>query len=100
MGKTQKVLEFYLAARIRAQRRHGPWNLVLIPFGMAGWLGTWYLLFRLVWSFHRALYPQHLFADFWGDGISFASFVSTFLMLVGPSAGALCIGLVVANCVA
>ena len=99
MGKAQKALEFYLAARLRARRRHSPWNLILIPFGLAGWLGTWYLLFRLVWNFHRLLYPKHLFTDFWGKGISFASFVPSFLMLFAPAGGALCVGLVITNCI-
>ncbi len=100
MGKAEKAFEFYLAARFRAQRRHSRWNLILIPFGLAGWFGTWYLLFRLVWYFHRWLYPQHVFAEFWGEGIGLGSFVLSFLMLFAPAAGALCIGLVIANCAA
>ena len=94
----QRAFEFYLAARSRARRRHSTWNLFLVPVGLVGWFGTWYLLFRLVWTFHRLLYPQHLFRDFWCKGISFTSLVPSFLMLFAPAAGALCLGLVIANC--
>ncbi|HXJ88642.1 MAG TPA: hypothetical protein VMS18_17610 [Candidatus Binatia bacterium] len=99
MGFTQEASEFYFAARIRALRRHSPWSLLLIPFCLTGWLGTWYLLFRLVWSFHHFLYPQHLLAEFWGKGISFTTFVLSLLMLFGPAVGALCFGLAIGNCV-
>jgi hypothetical protein len=99
MGRPQKALDFYLAARARAGRRRSPWNLILIPFGLGGWLGTWYLLFRLVWNFHHWLYPQHLFSDFWREGIPFASFVPSFLMLFAPAVAALCVGLMIANCI-
>jgi hypothetical protein len=98
MGHAHKASEFYVAARNRARRRHSTWNLLLIPLCLAGWLGTWYLLFRLVWAFHRLLYPQHLLAEFWGKGISFTSFVPSFLMVFAPAAGALCFGLMIANC--
>jgi|KBSMisStandDraft_5_1062788.scaffolds.fasta_scaffold17868_7 hypothetical protein len=97
---TERVLSFYSRARIRSKRRHSPWNLVLIPVGLAGWLGTWYGLFRIVWAFHRLLYPQHAFRDFWTEGISFTAFVPSFLMLFAPAFGSLCFGLVLANCVA
>jgi hypothetical protein len=98
MGHVEKASEFYLAARIRARRRHSAWNLLLIPLGIAGWLGTWYLLFRLVWAVHHLLYPQHLLSNFWGKGIGLLSFVPSFLMVFAPASGALCLGLLIANC--
>jgi hypothetical protein len=72
----------------------------LIPPALFGWLGSWYGFFRIVWAFHQTLYPQHAFHDFWQEGISFASFVLSFLMLFGPFFGAICLGLIFANCVA
>jgi hypothetical protein len=98
--RLQQVFEFYAAAKFRAQRRRSAWNLILIPLSLAGWLGTWYGLFRVVWAFHVLFYPQHVFRDFWPDGISFPSFVPSFLMIFALAPGALCFGLVVANCIA
>jgi len=102
MGKQtlQRIFGFYSAARLRAARRKSAWNLVLIPPAILGWLGCWYGLFRIVWAFHLWLYPQHLFRDFWQEGISLRSFAPSFLMVFGPFFGALCIGLIFANCVA
>ncbi len=94
-----QLLEYYAAARSRAGRRHSPWNLILIPLGLAAWLGTWYGLFRAVWALPVWLYPQHVFRDFWQEGISFASFVPSFLMLFAHALGALCFGFVVTNCI-
>jgi hypothetical protein len=71
----------------------------LIPPAIFGWLGSWYLQFRIVWAFHRRIYPQHAFRDFWQEGIRFGSLVLSFLMLFGPLFGALGIGLIFANCV-
>jgi hypothetical protein len=95
-----KILSYYSAARERAQRSKSAWNLILIPPGLVGWLGSWYGMFRIVWGFHRVLYPQHDFRNFWQDGISPWSFAFSFLMLFGPFFGALCIGLIIANLVA
>ncbi len=102
MGKQtlQRAFVYYSSARLRAARRKSAWNLVLIPPAILGWLGSWYGQFRIVWAFHEWLYPQHSFRGFWQEGISFASFVPSFLMLFGPFFGALCLGLIFANCVA
>ena len=51
----ERAAEGYAAAQRRAQRRRSPWNLILIPLGLAGWLGTWYGLFRLVWALNVTL---------------------------------------------
>ena len=96
----QRTVEWYAGARHRAQRRRSAWNLILIPLGLAGWLGAWYGLFRLVWAFHVTLYPQHSLHDFWGKGVSFSSFVPSFLMVFALMPGAICLGLILANCVA
>lgn len=96
----QRVFERYVAARQRARRRRSPWNFILIPFGLVGWLGAWYGLFRLVWAFHVTLYPQHRLHDFWGKGVSLSSFIPSFLMVFALMPGAVCLGLALANCVA
>src|SRR5258708_38681130 len=94
------ALNFYTAARVRAQRRKSPWNLILIPLVLSGWLGAWYGLCWVAWAFHQWLYPQHLFRDFWQANISFSSFVPSFLMLFAPVPGAVCLGMAAANCIA
>ena len=96
----QRVSEYYSSARLRASRRKSAWNLILIPPGIFGWLGSWYGQFRIVWTFHQSLYPCHAFRDFWKEGISFSSFVPSFLMVFGPLFGSLCLGLIFANCIA
>ncbi len=98
-GFASQFSEYYSAARLRARWRRSPWNLILIPLSLAGWLGSWYGLFRPVWAFNVWLYPDHLFSNFWKEGISFSSFALSFLMFFGPAPGALCLGLVIANCV-
>lgn len=96
----RQISKFYAEARARAQRRRSPWNLILIPLVLGGWLSAWYVLFRLVWAFHQFLYPTHQFRDFWQPGISFSSFVPSFLMTFAPVPGAICLGMVAANCIA
>jgi hypothetical protein len=98
-GFASRFSELYSATRFRARRRHSLWNLILIPLSLAGWLGSWYGLFRLVWAFNVWLYPDHLFSNFWTEGISISGFALSFLMLFAPAPGALCLGLVIANCV-
>jgi hypothetical protein len=95
----QRVNEWYSRARHRARRRKSAWNLILVPFAFAGGLGAWYGLFRLVWAFHVAVYPEHSLQDFWREGTSFSSFVPSFLMVFAVAPGAMCLGFVMANCV-
>lgn len=90
--------EYYSDARERARRRRSPWNLFLLPLGMAGWLAVWYGLFRLIWAFHVMIYPEHRLQDFWRRGSS--SFLPSFLMVFAPLPGAIALGLALANCVA
>lgn len=96
----QVFAEFLLAARLRAKRRHSPWNLILIPLTLGCWLAVWFALFRLTWALHVWLYPDHLFRNFWQAGISFPSFFLSFLMLFALMPAALCLGFVIANCIA
>jgi hypothetical protein len=96
----QRVSTFITNARLRARRRKSAWNLILIPPALFGWLGSWYVFFRIVWAFHHRIYPQHAFHDFWQEGVSFASFVPSFLMLFALFPASICIGLIFANCVA
>lgn len=102
MGKhiLQQVSAYYSSARLRASRHKSTWNLILIPPAILGWLGSWYGQFRIVWTFHQWFYPDHSFRDFWKEGISFASFVPSFLMVFGPFFGSLCLGLIFANRIA
>jgi ABC-type sugar transport system permease subunit len=96
----QRAAEWYVGAQQRAQRRRSPWNLILLPLGLVAVAVTWYGLFRVAWAFHLLFYPQHELRDFWGSGISFSSFVPSFLMVFAVAPGALCTGLAAANCVA
>ena len=93
----ERVSNFLIEARLRARRRKSAWNLILIPPALFGWLGSWYVLFRIVWVFHQILYPQHAFHDFWQEGVGFASFVFSFMMLFALFPAAICIGLIFAN---
>ncbi|HET6928963.1 MAG TPA: hypothetical protein VFI45_01465 [Candidatus Acidoferrum sp.] len=94
----ERVSTFLIEARLRARRRKSAWNLILIPPALFGWLGSWYALFRIVWSFHQALYPQHAFHDFWQEGVGFQAFTFSFIMLFALFPAAICIGLIFANC--
>ena len=102
IGKSlvERANAFLERARFRAQRRRSPWNLILIPLTFGGWLGTWYLVFRLVWTYHVWLYPDHQFRNFWHKGISFPSFALSFLMLFALLPGAMSLGFVFGNLVA
>lgn len=89
-------------AQQRAQRRKSPWNLILIPLGF-GWIaGSAYVLFQLMWRVHTAIYPEHTgrFSEFWGRGISFTSFVSSFLLMMPLLVAAVPLGLLFSNCIA
>jgi hypothetical protein len=96
----ERANDFLARVESRNQRRKSPWNLMLIPLALVGWLATWFFLFRAVWLFHVWLYPDHLLRNFWGRGISFTGFIPSFLMLFGLAPAALCLGIVFANCVA
>src|SRR6266849_7630251 len=93
----RKAAEYYVGARQRAKRRKSPWNVLLIPFCFGAFLGFWYLLFRLVWLFHSALYPSHQLREFWQDGVRLRSFVPSFLMVFALMPGALILGFMFGN---
>ena len=96
----KRATKWYMEARHQAQRRKSRWNLILIPLCGGAWLVGWYALFRLVWIFHTTLYPEHALRDFWHEGISFKSFVSSFLMVFAIAPAALSIGSMVGNLLA
>jgi hypothetical protein len=96
----KQLITWYKEAQIRAQRRKSLWNLILIPLSLTFWFGIWYGLFRLVWAFHITFYPQHSLQNFWQENISLSSFVPSFLMVFALMPGSICLGLVLANCIA
>ena len=71
---SERVADYYREARWRTRRRKSAWNLLLFPLCFVSWLGLWYILFRFVWAFHVAIYPDHRFTEFWSPGISMGSF--------------------------
>jgi len=69
----------------------------VLGFGLAAVF--WYWLFHAAWALHVELYPAHagLLREFWGEGISGAAFVSSFLMLMPLGVPALVLGALAAN---
>lgn len=96
----QRVTKFYFGARQRAQRRKSPWNLILIPLCFGSAIAFGYALFRLIWLFHTIFYPAHELGEFWRDGISFESFLPSFLMVFSVVPGAIGIGFMFGNLLA
>jgi len=92
-----KVNEYFVRARNRAQRRKSIWDflLILICLGIA--FALWFGLFKLVWLFHVGVYPTHEFKRFWNDGVSIKGFVLSFLMVFGIMPGALSLGFILGN---
>jgi len=93
-----KLTAYYRTARLRARRRKSAWNVLLLPICFGAWVGIWYALFRFVWAFHAAIYPDHRLADFWPRGVSLGSFALSFLMMFGPMLGAMALGFISGNC--
>jgi len=62
-----------------------------------GGFGIWYGFFRLVWLFHVTIYPEHQLRDFWQTGITFQSFVPSFLMVFSLMPGALVTSFILCN---
>jgi hypothetical protein len=94
---SQRISDFYRDARRRAQRRKSAWNILLFPLCFGGFLVCWYVLFRLVWKFHAAIYPEHQFAEFWRPGISTANFILSFLMMFSITPAAVALGFTLGN---
>ena len=95
-----KAGTFTANARLRAQRRRSPWNLILIPLGFGYIIGVNYLLFRIVWAFHTLFYPSHELHAFWQSGITLASFIPSFLMVFALTPGSIGAGLMIGNLLA
>lgn len=95
--REQKAADYIAGARHRAQRRQSPWNLALIPLGIAATAGAAVGQFSLVWLFHTTVYPLHELRNFWPAGISPGSFFLSFLMVFAPLPGALGAGFMLAN---
>jgi len=96
----EKTAGYWAGARLRAQRRKSPWNLMLIPLCGGSAIVIWYALFRLVWWLHVILYPGHQLSNFWHKGASLGSFIPSFLMVFAPLPGALGAGLIFGNALA
>jgi hypothetical protein len=98
--KLSKPAKYYAEARHRAGRRKSPWNLILIPLCAGSAIAIGYALFRVVWLFHVGVYPDHRLRDFWQKGISFGSFVPSFLMVFALAPGSLAAGFLLGNVLA
>ena len=86
--------------RARAAKRKSPWDAVGLVIGFAILLPAFgYVLFRWAWALHVYFYPAHAghLREFWGDGISFPAFASSFLMAVPLFVPALFAGLLASN---
>lgn len=94
---TENEETWFERAHRREQRRKSPWNFLLFLLSFGNFFLVWYTCFRLVWAVHTSVYPDHEFRDFWPKGISFLSFVPSFLMLFAPSLGSLGLGFILAN---
>jgi hypothetical protein len=92
---------YFNRAMERAQRRKSPWNLMLLVVGLCAMVFFAFAMFRIMWRIHTAFYPEHAgkFKEFWNEGISFRSFLSSFLLLIPPLIAAVPLGLMLANAV-
>jgi len=85
MRLLEKVLDKHRPGwRERGIRRKSIWHLpkILASFILLGVI--WYLLFRCMWEIHLIVYPGHegYLGEFWQEGISLKSFISSFLMII------------------
>ena len=102
ISKEIRTRGYFARARQRAQRRKSPWNLILIPLDLIGIGGFTYILFQIMWRVNTAIYPDHAgrLGEFWGKGIGFNAFVSSFLLLMPLFFAAIPLGLLFANSIA
>jgi len=82
------------------KRRKSTWNIILIPFGIFGFILTYYLQLKLLWCIHVLIYPEHksLFKEFMSPNSvnhfgGFSSLLLTFPIIFSS----LYLGLVIAN---
>ena len=95
-----KSAKYYAEATHRAKRRKSPWNLILIPLCGGSAVAIGYALFRIVWRFHVAFYPDHQLHDYWQEGISLRSFVPSLLMVLSLLPGSIATGFMLGNLLA
>jgi len=95
-----KSAKYFAEARHRAGRRKSPWNAILFLLCGGSAVAIGYALFRAVWRFHVAFYPDHQLPQFWQEGISFRSFVLSFLMVFGLAPGSVAAGFMLGNLLA
>lgn len=100
MFLTKKLLDkFRPGWKERKKRQKSLWHLpkILIFFILFGII--WYALFIAMWNIHLNLYPQHEghINEFWGEGISLKSFISSFLLLIPLFLPAMGISLIIVN---
>lgn len=88
-------------AQQRASRRRSLWNLVLIPFVFGGAALVTIALFQVMWHIHVTIYPDHVnqLREFWGEGVSAASFISSLLLLLPLMIASFPISMLITNSV-
>ena len=90
---------YFDRARTRAHRRKSPWNLILIPLVLLGWITTSVVLFNTMWHIHTLIYPEHSgkISEYWQKGIHFRAFISSFLLSMPLLFAGIPIGMLLAN---
>lgn len=94
--------DYLSRARERAKRRRNPWNLILLPIGLACIIVIGYALFQIMWRVHVHYFPDHAhrFDEFWNAGISPRAFRSSFLLMIPLFIAAVPLGLLTSNGIA
>ncbi|MDP2939420.1 MAG: hypothetical protein Q8O13_05015 [Candidatus Omnitrophota bacterium] len=97
-----KVIKYIQEARERAKRRKSPWNLILIPLTIVGFGFSSFIQFKILWSIHVIIYPNHSgrLSEFWREGLSFSAFISSFLLAMPIFFSSLALGMMIANLLA
>ena len=97
-----KIEKYIHEARERAKRRKSPWNLILIPLTIAGIGFIFFVQFQILWFIHIHIYPNHFgrFSEFWQNGISPVSFISSFLLGVPVFFSSIPLGMLIVNLLA
>jgi len=89
-------------AHERARRRKSAWNLILIPLLIIGGVFVYILQFKILWSIHVMIYPNHAghLSEFWGGGLLFSVFISSFLLAMPIMISSIVLGMIIANLLA
>jgi hypothetical protein len=61
MNNSSDLEKYFEGARHRAQRRKSPWNLILIPFAIAGMALCWWLLALPIFHFRQSGMSDSIF---------------------------------------